>query len=80
MKKYIATLAAAAMMSMSFNCNAGSMDPTLEDVSCEGYSDACSICNLAPHWAVLALGVVAAIGVIVHNSACDAAHHHGHIH
>lgn len=80
MKKLVATLATSALLGLSMNCSAEYMDPALEDLQCEGYQDACSICNLAPHWAMLGLGAVAVIGVIVKNSACDSAHHHGHFH
>jgi hypothetical protein len=78
MKKIFAAMLAATMMTVSPHCEATSMDPVLEDVCCDGYQDACSICNLAPQWAIFALGIVAAVGIIVHNSASDTVAHHGH--
>ena len=80
MRKFVGTARAIALMIGPSNSFAQSIDPVLQDLCCDGYRDACYICNLAPHWAVLAFGVVASVGILVNNSACDTIEYTGHLH
>lgn len=80
LKKCVACLTMAAMMATSSQCLGDSLDPALDidgDICC--YTDSCCAANLNPYWAILGLGVVAAVGVILKNSACDAGHHSAHL-
>lgn len=78
LKKWVAIGAITAMAGLSTQCLAyhDSMNPTFADLETEGYCCSRSTANLAPHWALLGLGVIAVIAIIVKNNTCDNSHTH----